>query len=457
MSLKKCTALLLAAFLLVGSVSAQEQERESVRIAVIDSGISTAAIAADRLAEGYNYISTSGSTEDTTGHGTAVASIIVGCESAGIPGLCPEAVLIPLVYMGLSETGESVPGDLDRMAQMIRDAVDIYHCDIINISYSALRRKPALKEAVTYAREKGVLVVSVSGNGADTNKYFPGAYEDTLCVGAVDTEGNGKADFSTANEFVDLIAPGVNVPVAQMDGTYTEKNGTSFSAAYISGAAAKLMTEYPDLTALQVEQILLASSCDLAAPGRDHETGWGVLDVENALLYAETGRLFRDVASGDWFFNEVNEAAERGILNGTDAVSFSPNQPTTRAMLWVMLYRSEGLAPSESPKSWYSDAQAWMISNDISDGSDPNSAITREQMATILWRYAMYKGINVSAKDESVLSGFGDAAYVSDWAVDAMKWACGAGLINGSGGALLPGSAADRAQTAVILMRFLKM
>lgn len=455
MNWKKCAALLLSVCLLMGSVSAQERKEEAVRVAVIDSGISTAAIAADRLAEGYNYISTTGSTEDTTGHGTAVASIIVGSENAGIAGLCPEAVLVPMVYMGLSETGESVPGDLERMAQMIRDAVDIYHCDIINISYSALRRKPALAEAVAYAREKGALVVAAAGNGADTNKYFPAAFENALSVGAVDEEGSGKASFSTANGFVDLIAPGVAVPVADMDGNYTEKNGTSFSTAYISGIAARLMTEYPELTAAQVEQILVASSRDIGAPGRDDETGWGVLDVENALLYAETGRLFRDVSSTDWFFNEVNKAAGQGILNGTDAVSFAPYQPATRAMLWVMLYRSEGLQASEKPKKWYSDAQKWMISTGISDGSSPNGAITREQLATILWRYAKYKGMDVTAGEDGVLSGYRDAAKVSDWALDAMKWACGAGLVNGSDGALLPGNTADRAQTAVIFMRFL--
>ncbi len=456
MKLKKITAMLLALLLLTMPVSAGE-ERESVRVAVIDTGISTTAISADKLADGQNYLFPDRSTEDVDGHGTAIASIIVGSETAGIEGICPEAVLVPLVYIGVSDSGKKITGDLELLAQAIRDAVDVYHCDIINISSAAILSKPYLREAVEYAREQGVLLVSVAGNTNDGHRRYPGGYDEAFCVGAVDPEGSGAADFSNVHGYVDIAAPGVAVPVAAPDGTLTTVNGTSFSAAYVSGAAAKLMAEHPELTAAQVEQILLASARDIANPGRDDSTGWGVLDVQNALHYAATGQKFRDVAAVDWFFREVNEAAEQKILNGTDTVSFAPYQATTRAMLWVMLYRSEGLSSSKSQKNWYSDAQEWMISTGISDGSDPTGAITREQMATILWRYAKYKGMDVTTGEDGAFSRYRDSASVSSWAVDAMKWACGAGLINGSDGALLPGNAANRAQTAVILMRFLKI
>lgn len=456
MKLKKITAFLLAFLLLAVPVSAEE-ERESVRIAVIDTGISTAAIASDRVEAGKNYIFPDRSTEDVAGHGTAVASIIVGSESAGIAGICPEAVLIPLVYIGVADNGEEIAGDLEHLAQAIRDAVDIYHCDIINVSSAAILSKSYLREAVEYAVEQGVMLVSVAGNLNDGYRRYPGGYEEAFCVGAVNEERTGAASFSNVHNYVDLIAPGVAVPVAAVDGTRTTMDGTSFSAAYISGVAAKLMTEYPELTAARVEEILIASAQDLDVPGWDSSTGWGVVDPEEALSYAETGQIFRDVSLTDWFFKEVNAAAQSGILNGTDEMNFAPYQATTRAMLWVMLYRSEGLSTSKNQKYWYSDAQEWMISTGISDGSDPEGSITREQMATILWRYAKYKGMDVSAGDESVFATYRDSANISSWAVDAMKWACGVGLINGSDGSLLPGSTADRAQTAVILMRFLKI
>ena len=457
MQIRKYIAALLAVVLLLGSGHADGAERQPVRIAVIDTGISTAAISDENLAEGENYIIPEQDTQDRDGHGTAVASVIVGSESAGIEGICPEAVLVPLVYADYGDDEKKCVADRDLIAQTIRDAVDVYDCDIINFSSVIVIHSPAIEAAVQYAQECGVLVVSASGNGGSSKRYYPGAYEETICVGAVNEEGTGAAEFSNYHKFVDIIAPGTTVSVALPDGTPTILDGTSFATAYISGAAAKLMTEHPDLTAAQVEQILLASARDIAAPGRDNSTGWGVLDMQNALHFAETGQIFRDVAATDWFFREVNEAAEQKILNGTDTVSFAPYQSTTRAMLWVMLYRSEGLPASENAKNWYSDAQEWMISTGISDGSDPNGAITREQMATILWRYAKYKGMNVTAGEEGVLSGYRDSASVSGWAVEAMKWACGVGLINGSDGALLPGNAADRAQTAVILMRFLKI
>lgn len=457
MKLKQYIAVMLAVLMLLGSTCAAAEERRPVRIAVIDTGISTVAISEDHLMEGANYIIPEQDTQDRDGHGTAVASIIVGSESAGVAGICPEAVLVPLVHIDYTSDGKKKVADRDVIAQMIRDAVDVYDCDIINFSSVVLVRSTAMEDAVRYARECGVLVVCAAGNEGTTRKCYPGAYEEALCVGSVNEAGTDVAAFSNYHQFVDLVADGVAVPAAAPDGTKTAMDGTSFSTAYVSGAAARLMTDYPELTAAQIEHILIASARDIAAPGRDNSTGWGVLDLENAVHYAGSGQIFRDATPTDWFFREVNEAAVQGILNGTDPVSFAPRQATTRAMLWVMLYRSEGLTASEKPENWYSDAQEWMISTGISDGSDPDGGITREQMATILWRYAKYKGVNVSTENESNLSGYRDAAGVSSWALDAMKWACGAGLINGSDGALLPGDTADRAQTAVILMRFLKI
>lgn len=454
--MKKYIASLLIVVLLLGSGYAAGEEKGCVRVAVIDTGISTAAISAEHLVEGKNYIIPEHDTQDRDGHGTAVASIIVGSESAGVSGVCPEAVLVPLVYSDYGDDGKKKVADRELIAQMIRDAVDVYHCNIINFSSVIIVKSMAVEEAVQYARECGVLVVSPSGNEGKSKKFYPGAYEATFCVGAINGEGNGAAEFSNYHQYVDITAPGVSLSVATTDGSVATIDGTSFSAAYVSGAAAKLMTEYPDLTAAQVEQILIASARDIDVSGRDERTGWGVLDLQNALHFAATGQVFRDVAATDWFFKEVNAAAEQKILNGTDAVSFAPYQATTRAMLWIMLYRSEGLSASKNQKYWYSDAQEWMISTGISDGSDPEGSITREQMATILWRYAKYKGMDVSAGDESVFATYRDSANISSWAVDAMKWACGVGLINGSDGSLLPGSTADRAQTAVILMRFLK-
>lgn len=455
MKIKRILAAVLAVLMLIPAAYAAEEEREPVRIAVIDTGISPEAIDADHLLEGRNYIIPERDTADRDGHGTAVASIIVGSESAGIEGVCPEAVLIPLVYYDYAEDGEKRGGDGDMIAQMIRDAVDVYDCDIINISAVMAAKSSEVEKAMRYAWEHGVFIACASGNDGTTRNRYPAACEGAFCVGALNADESGAAVFSNRQSYVDIAAPGVDVPVAATDGSRKTLTGTSFSTAYVSGTAAGLMMEYPELTAAQITQILIASACDLAAPGHDNETGWGSLDMQKAFAYAKTGQIFRDVASTDWFFREVNEAAGKQILNGTDAVTFSPYQPTTRAMLWVMLYRSEGLSPSKNPEFWYSDAQKWAVSAGISDGSDPNAGITREQMATILWRYAKYKGMDVSGADEDVLTGYQDAAAVSDWAAEAMRWACGAGLINGSAGALLPGNTADRAQTAVILMRFL--
>ena len=157
---------------------------------------------------------------------------------------------------------------------------------------------------------------------------------------------------------------------------------------------------------------------------------------------------FVDVAADDWFYHDVVAAYHGGLLNGTDAVHFSPDGAMTRAMLFTVLARMDG-QKTEGGKTWYSAALQWVVSEGISDGSNPNGKLTREQLATILHRYA---GHPKAGED---LAAFSDAGEVSGYAEEAVKWAVGAGLITGMGdGTLRPQGGATRAQVAAILVRF---
>lgn len=289
MKQKKWLLLLLTSLLLssCGTQTAGEiPETVTVRIAILDSGISTMAVNSESLEEGLNGIRPSSATEDTTGHGTAVASIIVGSESAGIEGICPQAVLIPLVYCEKDYLGRTVNADAETVGELIRDAVDTFQCDIINISAASAKDDSSLRSAVEYAVEQGVIVVTCAGNTNLTtpdNVYYPGAYDGVICVGAVNPQGE-VSDFSQRGEYLDFVAPGEELPAATMEGELTTVAGTSFSAAYVTGVIADLLSDEPDLSRQQEElpqklmELLKQRARDIGRPGWDPDSGWGVLE-----------------------------------------------------------------------------------------------------------------------------------------------------------------------------------
>ena len=180
---------------------------------------------------------------------------------------------------------------------------------------------------------------------------------------------------------------------------------------------------------------------------------------------APVGEPFLDVNEGDWFYAAVAYAYENGLMDGVGGNRFAPNSATTRAQLVTILYRMEG-QPAVSGDlpftdvesgTWYTDAILWAAQNNIVNGvSDtefaPGDDLTRQQLVTILYRYAEAKGYDVSASAD--LSGYPDAGQVQDYAQPAMAWAVAEGIVEGMDGNLNPAGNASRAQIATILMRF---
>ena len=185
----------------------------------------------------------------------------------------------------------------------------------------------------------------------------------------------------------------------------------------------------------------------------------------------DTGNPFTDVHPDDWFYNDVMFVYQNGLMNGTSATTFSPNDPITRAQAAVIFYRMAG-GPEVTGDSaftdvengpgtaWYYNAVLWAQQNGIVSGYGdgtfrPGTDITREQLAVIFYNYAKLKGYDVSAVND--LSGFTDAGKISDWALPAMRWAVGSGLMNGYGdGTLNPQGTATRAQLAAMLHNFIE-
>ena len=177
---------------------------------------------------------------------------------------------------------------------------------------------------------------------------------------------------------------------------------------------------------------------------------------------------FTDVSKDDWFYNDVITINHSGVMVGVGDNKFDPYGVCTRAMMITMLWRMEGeptaaggngAAFSDVPKDeWYTDAVSWGASHEIIVGYQgkylPNDTITREEMAAILYRYTKMKGKDVSAAETASLAAFTDADEISDWAVPAVKWAVGNGIIKGNGNNdILPLGGACRAEAAAMLNR----
>lgn len=163
---------------------------------------------------------------------------------------------------------------------------------------------------------------------------------------------------------------------------------------------------------------------------------------------------YMDVQTNDWYFGAVQYVTENGLMNGTGN-GFEPNLATSRAMIWTILARMSDVNTASSGE-WYAVAQQWAIANGVSDGTMPNGTITREQLAAMLYRYAVSKGM-VKGPATADLSVFADANSVSSYAVEAMQWAVSTGLIGGMDGKLNPQGSATRAQVATMLMRFAEL
>ena len=206
----------------------------------------------------------------------------------------------------------------------------------------------------------------------------------------------------------------------------------------------------------------------------------------NAADKAETGRTdertcpqdstcpiwpFADAVPSAWYHDGVHYCVESGLMRGVSAAEFLPDAGTTRAQLVTILWRMEGSPEAAGSQrftdvpgsAWYAGAVRWAADSGVIKGYDDgrfgsDDALTREQMVTILYRYAQYKRYDVSISGDTNILSFTDAPAVSGYAVSAMQWGCGAGLVNGiaqNGGMILaPADTTTRAQIATLVMRF---
>ena len=178
---------------------------------------------------------------------------------------------------------------------------------------------------------------------------------------------------------------------------------------------------------------------------------------------------FSDLDLKLWYHDGIHYCVENGMMEGIPGNLFDPYGTTSRAQIVTILWRLEGKPvinylmrfEDVAEDQWYSEAIRWAASEKIVEGYGATfgagDAVTREQLATILWRYAKYKGMDVSVGENTNILSYKDALDVSEWAIHAMQWACGAGIIQGSDGYLMPDGTAKRCEAAAMLQRYCEL
>ena len=288
----------------------------------------------------------------------------------------------------------------------------------------------------------------------------------------------------------DVVCTAGETPVKTWNITYVTDGGTingAYPTTYTEGTVTVLPTNVTKsgytflgwFTAytggVQVRQIGAAETGDkvfYAHWKKNADPIDPIIPILPGIIGGNTGSNiklpFGDVTVSDWFYDDVRYVYANGIMDGTSSDRFAPNAPLTRAMIVTILYRMDG-SPAMSGASdfkdvdsnkWFAKAVAWAAANGIVNGYGsglfgPNDPVTREQLAAILYRYAVYGGMTAVTLEEN-LGSFADTAQLSAYAIQAMNWAVGQGLINGSGSNLVPKAQATRAQVAAIIHRYLE-
>lgn len=257
--LRKIRGAVLYLLLVVGVIAVVELfVPQSVIVGVIDTGISHHAVPYDHILVGGNYVNPTKSTDDTDGHGTAMASLIYAAA--------PDVQMVPLVSNAYAD-GSFAQVDSATLAQMIVDAVDQYDCQIIHLGTGLGEDDALVRDAVAYAEAQDVLVVAPAGNdyaAEGASVYYPAGYDSVLAVGSADKTGTEISGFSQRGDWVDLYACGEAVGVLDIDGQPSERDDTACSSAYVTGYAARLLGKEKRLSAQELRQRILADARSMA-------------------------------------------------------------------------------------------------------------------------------------------------------------------------------------------------
>lgn len=252
-----------------------------VRVGIIDSGIDAdhEGLEGVSVAAGWNYLSDTGDVADDVDHGTFVAGVLAAREGAveGVRGIAQGVTLVPLKCFSSTDVTA-----VSHIIRAVREAVDTFQCDVINMSFCMGSYSELLEEALDYAAEQGTVLVASAGNYGSRTKYYPAAFDCVIGVGSVD-ETLERSTFSQYNSSVHVTAPGGTMAGLAVGGGSRTDAGTSFSAPAVAALAALMLQADGTLTPAEISSLLATTSADLGDEGYDVYYGYGLARADGLL------------------------------------------------------------------------------------------------------------------------------------------------------------------------------
>ncbi|ANE47334.1 serine protease [Paenibacillus swuensis] len=255
---------------------------EETIVAVVDTGVDLEhPDLKGRLLPGYNVFDKSNVPSDDVGHGTHVSGIISASvnNSEGVAGMTWFNKILPVKVLDQSGAGSTY-----AVAEGIIWAAD-HGAKVINMSLGNYAEAEFLHDAIRYAYDKDIVLIAASGNDNTERPGYPAAYPEVFAVAATDSNSR-KAAFSNYGAYIDVAAPGVNIPSTYTGGQYAALSGTSMASPHVAALAGLIRSMNPELTNVQIMELMRKSATDLGAAGHDADFGWGQIDVPRALQAA---------------------------------------------------------------------------------------------------------------------------------------------------------------------------
>ncbi len=257
-----------------------DKQKKEIVVAVIDSGIDQNHEDLQKRIKpgGYNFLLNNHDITDHDGHGTVISGIIAA-ETSNAQGIAGVAGSLDVKILPLKTASAAGTSYVSDVIKAIDYAID-KEVDVINISMGSSSYSMIEKAAVQRAIDEGIVVVASAGNSGSSSYIYPASYENVISAGSIGKE-NVVSDFSHYNSRITITAPGEKIYSTSINNRYTYNNGTSFSAAFVSGAAAVIKAVDPLLEAADIKELIGATAVDMGTPGRNYSYGFGRINLKS--------------------------------------------------------------------------------------------------------------------------------------------------------------------------------